>query len=163
AVFNGGKLRALFAVPNAAERTFVYGVNFEFSVNTNHWDAKRFSSEVRPIIGWHLDQWDIIINPIFDTEYDGFKNLEFVPASRLAYNINKQWAVALEEYADFGPVKGFPPVRDQSHQLFGVVDHSTDFGLDIEFGVGVGLTDASDKWQVKLILSRDLNSSKGPR
>jgi hypothetical protein len=162
AVFNGGKVRLLFAVPNAADRKFVYGANFEFSFNTKHWDAKRISSEVRPIIGWHLKPWDIIINPIFDTEYDGLDNLEFVPASRLAYNINDKSAIALEEYADFGPVKGFLPKNEQSHQLFGVVDHSTDY-LDIEFGVGVGLTDASDKWQLKLILSRDLNSSKGPR
>ena len=29
--------------------------------------------------------------------------------------------------------------------------------LDIEAGIGFGLTDASDKLQLKLILSRDLN------
>jgi hypothetical protein len=162
AVINGGKIRLLFAVPNADERKFFYGSNFEFSYNAKHWDPKRFSSEIRPIIGWHLKPWDIIFNPIFDTEYDGIKNLEFVPASRIAYNINGKSAVALEEYADFGPIHEFAPVRDQAHQLFGVVDHSTDF-MDIEFGVGVGLTDGSDKWQLKLILSRDLNATKGPR
>src|SRR5579862_8054728 len=47
---DGFKLRALFAVPHADERTFVYGVNFEFSVNARRWDASRTTSEVRPIL-----------------------------------------------------------------------------------------------------------------
>jgi hypothetical protein len=32
------------------------------------------TSEIRPIIGWHLTPVDIIINPIFDTAYEGIKN-----------------------------------------------------------------------------------------
>jgi len=49
---------------------------------------------------------DVIVNPILDTDYTGgFGNLEFVPASRIAYNWNDRWAVALEEYADLGPLR----------------------------------------------------------
>jgi hypothetical protein len=159
AVLNGFKLRTLFAVPHADDRTFFYGANFEFSFNTKHWDPKRFSSEVRPIIGWHLHPVDIIVNPIFDTEYDGVKNLEFVPAWRIAYNLDDKNAIAVEEYSDFGPVHDFAPWEGQAHQLYAVFDRSTDF-VDIEAGIGFGLTDASDKVQLKLILSRDLNKPK---
>ena len=159
ATIDGAKLRALFAVPKADERTFFYGANFEFSFNSWHWDSTKFTSEIRPIIGWHLKPVDIIINPIVDTAYDGFKNLEFVPATRVAYNLPPDWAVAVEEYADFGPLHGFHPLNQQSHQLYGVVDHMSKI-VDIQFGVGFGLTDASDKYTLKLILSRDLNSKK---
>jgi hypothetical protein len=162
AVVNGFKLRALFAVPNADDRKFFYGANFEFSINTAHWDQKRFSSEVRPIIGWHLHPVDIIINPIVDTEYDGLKNLEFVPATRVAFNLSDTTAIAVEEYDDFGPLHGFVPVSEQAHQVFAVFDRSTAF-VDIEAGIGFGLTDASDKLQFKLILSRDLNAPKKTR
>jgi hypothetical protein len=154
--WDGFKLRQLFAVPHAAERTFFYGVNFEFSVNQQRWDDHHFSSEVRPIIGWHLKPWDIIINPIVDTAYDGLKNLEFVPAVRVAYNFKSEWALSVEEYADFGPVSGFLPAGEQSHKLFGVVNHT--FGpVEIEAGVGVGLTDATDRVTMKLLVIRDLN------
>jgi hypothetical protein len=156
---DGFKLRALFAVPNADDRRFVYGANFEFSINAKRWDAKRYTSEVRPIIGWHLKPIDIIINPIVDTAYDGLENLEFVPASRLAYNFKSGWAAALEEYGDFGPVHGFLPFSGQAHQLYGVVD-CTWKGWDIEAGVGFGLTDASDALTLKLILARDLNKRR---
>jgi len=156
---DGFKLRTLFAVPNADDRTFVYGANFEFSVNAKRWDASRFTSEVRPIVGWHLNRIDFIVNPILDTAYDGFSNLDFAPSTRLAVNFKSNWQLAIEEYADFGPVSGFHATPDQSHQIYGVVDHAGG-GLDFEFGVGVGLTDASDKLTFKLILSRDLNRSK---
>ena len=158
ATIDGFKLRALFTVPHAEDRKFVYGVNFEFSVNSKHWDASRMTSEVRPIIGWHLKPVDIIINPILDTAYDGVKNLDFAPAIRVAYNVSDMWAVAAEEYADYGPLHGFVPRGDQAHQLYAVVDRTSKF-LDAEFGVGFGLTDASDRLTLKLMLVRDLNSS----
>lgn len=85
------------------------------------------------------------------------KNLEFVPAMRLAYNPSDASAVAVETYSDFGRFKGFPPVKEQAHQLYGVVNHVAGNGLEWEFGVGVGLTDASDRLTLKMILAKDLN------
>ena len=100
---DGFKLRTLFAVPDADNRRFVYGANFEFSYNAKRWDTKRFTSEVRPIVGWHLDKTDIIINPIIDTSYDGFGNLEIVPAFRVARRLNDAIQIAVEEYAHRAP------------------------------------------------------------
>ena len=153
---DGFKLRALFAAPGADDRTFVYGANFEFSINARRWDQSRFTSEIRPIIGWHLRPIDIIINPIVDTAYDGLKNLVFAPSARIAYNVSPGWAIAAEEYADFGPLHALKRRGDQAHQVYGVVDR-TGKPFDIEAGVGFGLTGASDKLTFKLILSRDLN------
>ena len=86
---DGFKLRTLFAVPHADDRRFFYGANFEFSYNARRWDEQRFTSEIRPIVGWHLKPWDVIINPIFDTSYDGLENLNFVPSTRVAYNFDR--------------------------------------------------------------------------
>ncbi len=156
AMLDGVKLRLLFAVPRADDRTFFYGVNFEFSYNATHWDPRRFTSEVRPIIGWHLHPVDIIVNPIFDTAYDGLENLDFAPATRVACDLSRTWKLAIEEYDDFGPLHQFYAGNQQAHQLYGVVDHTTKT-LDLEAGLGFGLTDASDRITLKLILARDLN------
>jgi hypothetical protein len=156
--YNGFKLRALFAVPNADDRKFFYGANFEFSINQKRWDASRFTSEVRPIIGWHLKPVDVIINPIVDTSYDGFKNLDFAPSMRVAYNVSDVWAVAAEEYADYGPLHDLAGRHDQVHQVYGVVDYNGT--VNVEAGVGFGLTNASDSLTFKLILSYDLNKRK---
>jgi hypothetical protein len=157
AALDGFKLRELFVRPNAQEHAFFYGVNFEFSVNQLYWESRRITSEIRPIIGTHLRKVDLIYNPILDTDYrGGFGGLEFVPAGRVAYNFNKDWAVAAEEYADFGPLHQFYRSNDQFHEVWAVVNHHTRL-VDIETGVGVGVTAGADKLTFKLMLSRDLN------
>lgn len=152
---DGFKLRALFAVPGADERTFVYGANFEFSYNARRWDSTRVTSEVRPIIGWHLKPVDIIFNPILDTAYDGVKNFVFAPSTRVAYNFPSGVAVAVEEYSDYGPLRRLHSVSEQAHQVYWVVD-AVIKGWDVEAGIGAGLTNGSDKLTLKLSLARDL-------
>ncbi|HXQ27072.1 MAG TPA: hypothetical protein VN822_11735 [Candidatus Acidoferrales bacterium] len=160
ATINGGKLRLLFVEPHAAEHTFFYGVNFEFSDNARHWDPRPFTSEIRPIFGLHLHPWDFIVNPILDNSWaGGFKSLDFAPASRIAYNLSPKWALAVEEYSDIGPLNNFHTAGEQSHELWGVFDHSAKWA-DVEAGIGFGLTPASDKVTLKLILSRDLYHPK---
>jgi hypothetical protein len=155
--FNGFKLRALFTTPKAEERRFFYGVNFEFSVNAKQWDPRRITSEIRPIVGWHLHPVDVIVNPILDTSYTGgVKSLDFAPGVRVAYNFAPKWAAAAEEYADYGPLREFYPATAQSHQIYAVIDH-TGKTFNIEAGIGFGLTAATDKLTLKLMVSRDLN------
>src|ERR1700680_4387953 len=140
-LYNGFKLRALFVTPDAADRDVFYGVNFEFSFNTARWNEARYTSEIRPIIGAHVGRFDFIFNPIVDNAYDGFSNLEFVPATRVAMKVSDTYKVALEEYDDFGRISHFLPGSKQSHQLFSVVDIHTR-PLDLEAGWGACLTSA---------------------
>jgi hypothetical protein len=152
---NGFKLRALFVRPDAAQQPFFYGVNFEFSYNAPHWDPHRYTSEIRPIVGWHMGRLDLILNPILDNSYEGFGRLDFAPATRLAWHASKAWTVAAEEYDDFGPLKHFYASAAQSHQLFGVIDYGG--RVWVEAGLGFGLNSASDHRVAKLMLSWDLN------
>jgi hypothetical protein len=155
---NGFKLRELFVLPHAEDHKFFYGVNFEFSVNYHYWEQRHVTSEVRPIVGLHLHPVDIIFNPIVDTDYTGgFGGLEFVPATRVAYNVNDKWAVAAEEYADLGPLRKLDSLSNQFHEVWAVLNHNTKI-VNIEAGVGVGVTHGSDRLTFKLMVSRDLNS-----
>lgn len=154
---NGFKIRELFVRPNADKHMLAYGVNFEFSVNYSYWESRTISSEVRPIIGAHLGKVDLIYNPIMDTDYQGgFGGLEFVPAGRIAYNFNERWALAAEEYDDFGTFDHFMKANDQFHEIWATMDHSGKV-ISIEAGVGVGVTDGADKLTFKFMISRDLN------
>lgn len=158
---NGFKLRELFVRPQAHNHTFFYGVNYEFSVNAKYWEDRRTTSEIRPIVGLHLHPIDLIYNPIVDTDFTGgFRNLQYNPAGRIAYNLNDRWAVAVEEYDGFGPLRHFVPYDQQFHELWAVMDHSSSrfLGLSVEAGVGCGLTPGSDKITLKLMLSRNLNA-----
>ena len=149
------KLRATFAVPHAEKRSFFYGVNFELSRNARRWDAKRISGEIRPIIGWRSGPVDFIVNPILDTSFDGLDQLDFAPAMRVAYNFSERWTGAIEHYADYGTLRHFLPARQQQQTLFAVFDYNGK--TDVEFGIGHGLNQATDKLVVKLMLSWPLN------
>jgi hypothetical protein len=149
---DGAKLRALFAVPHAESRSFFYGVNFELSFNARRWDQSRQSAEIRPIVGARAGRWDLIVNPILDTSFDGFLGLDFAPSLRLAYNRSPTFALAAEHYTDFGHLRHFEPGARQEHNLFGVADYSRPL-FDLEAGIGFGLTKASDKLVLKTIVS----------
>jgi len=57
-------------------------------------------------------------------------------------------------------LRGFLPADQQSHQLWGVVDY-TGNPISIEAGVGFGLTQATNKLAVKLMLMSDLTGPHG--
>jgi hypothetical protein len=164
ATINGFKIRELFVRPNAREHKFFYGMNFEFSVNRHYWESRTASLEIRPIIGTHLGSWDLIYNPIMDSDYTGgLGGLQFNPAGRVAYNVNDKWAVAFENYAGYGTFSQIQPLHDQFHEVWAVMDHASNKFINIEAGVGVGLTAGSDRLTLKLMLSRDLNSRRQPQ
>ena len=158
--FNGFKLRALFVVPDADDRTFVYGLNFETSYNAKRWDTRRITEEMRPIIGWHLRPVDIMINPILDTQFeDGVKGLQFVPA--MASGVQRQRRLGdccrgirrpwHPRQSSVGEESGAPAFCRRGSQG----------GLVRPRGRrGFGITSGSDKLTFKLIISRDLNRKK---
>jgi hypothetical protein len=159
---DGFKLRSLFVVPHAADRTFFYGINFEFSFNTRHWDQSKYSQEMRPIVGWRAGRWDFIVNPILDNSWKGLSRLDFAPESRIDYNVTKIWQVAVEEYDDFGEIRDFNEFVPRTHQIFGVVDFNGQ-PINVEVGAGVGLNRYTDGVVLKLILSKDIGSIRGIR
>jgi hypothetical protein len=69
-------------------------------------------------------------------------------------SLSEKYKIALEEYDDFGRLTHFLPAARQSHQLYAVMDVNTRW-VDIEAGIGAGLTGASDHRIIKLILTRD--------
>ena len=150
---DGVKARALFAVPHAETRSFFYGVNFELSYNAGHWDPSRYGAEIRPIVGARAGRWDFIANPILDTSFDGFGALVFAPSLRVANNLTPEWALGVEHYAEFGQLRQFEPRGQQQHNVFAVTDFSRK-SVSVEFGIGYGLTDASDRVVIKTILAR---------
>ena len=154
ALFDGMKLRALFVTPRAQERKFFYGVNFELSYNTRHWDPNRITGEIRTIIGCRLGPVDIIINPIFDTAFDGFNQISFAPAERVAYNLSDLWAVAVEHYANYGSFNDLLQRNRQYPELFAVIDYKGG-PYPVEFGIGHGLNSASDDLVLKLMVTRN--------
>jgi hypothetical protein len=149
---NAFKFRTLFVTPNANKRDFFYGLNFEFDATTPPFSETRFAMEIRPIIGWRNPQWEFIVNPIFDLGFGTPGDVDFLPAARLARTFSEDFALALEYYTDLGRPGAFPSFNEQSHQIYGVVDFKIG-PVDVDFGLGYGLTPGSDRFMAKTILT----------
>jgi hypothetical protein len=148
----GAKIRALVASPHARDRRFFYGLNVEVSHQPRLFEGAHWNSEIRPIVGWRRRPLEVIVNPIVDVPLSGSpRRFDFAPAARLGWILSPAWTVALEHYADFGPIDRFAPTRDRVAEVFAVGDY-TGRSVDVDFGVGRGLTAGSDDWTAKFIL-----------
>ena len=145
------KIRTLFVAPQADQRNFFYGVNFEISHTTPRFSQTRFGLEIRPIVGIRNADWEFIVNPIVDIGFGKYGQENFSPAARLARKVGPDLFVGLEYYADFGQIGRFDKLVDQQHTLFAVTDFKLG-AFDVNFGLGYGLTPASDRFVVKTIV-----------
>jgi hypothetical protein len=145
------KLRTLFVSPHAEQRDFFYGVNFELSYEMPKFAQTRWGLEIRPIIGVRNSQYEFIVNPIVDIGFGRMGEVDFAPAARLARNFGNEVFAGFEYYADFGEIGNFSKLSDQQHTLFAVTDFKAGV-FDVNFGVGYGLTPASDRFVVKTII-----------
>lgn len=155
-LLDGGRIRTLFATPNAAKREFFYGVNFELGYAQPWFSETKWNLEVRPIIGWRKNDWEFIVNPIVDVGFGVNGDVTFAPCARLARNFAENFALGLEYYTDLGPLQNFVPLNQQQHNLYGVVDFKIG-RFDVNAGIGYGLTSSSDRWMAKMIIGTELN------
>jgi hypothetical protein len=148
---DGAKIRNLFVVPDAAKRSFFYGVNFELGYEMPRFASSPWGLEIRPIVGVRNAQWEFIVNPIVDVSFGSGGEADFAPALRLARNLGNDWFVGLEYYGDYGKIGDFLPLQQQSQQLFAVTDFKAGV-VDVELGVGYGFTGGSDRLVAKAII-----------
>ena len=148
---NGAKIRNLFVVPNADKRDFFYGVNFEFSYNLPRFSQQIYAMEIRPILGWRNKDWEFIVNPIVDMSFGAGGETDFLPAARLARKLGEDFFVGAEYYSDLGQIGNFLPLQEQQHTLFAVTDFKVGV-VDVELGLGYGLTPGSDRLIAKTIV-----------
>jgi len=148
---DGAKIRSLFVIPDAAKRSFFYGVNFELGYELPQFSLTSWNLEIRPIIGVRNAQWEFIVNPIVDVGFGSAGEADFAPAVRLARKLGEDRFIGLEYYADFGKIGDFLPLQQQSQQLFAVTDFKVD-AVDVELGVGYGFTPGSDGLVLKAIV-----------
>ncbi len=140
---DGAKIRSLFVVPDAAKRSFFYGVNFELGYEMPQFSLTPWNLEIRPIIGVRNSEWELIANPIVDVGFGPGGEADFAPALRLARNLEQDRFIGLEYYADFGRIGNFLPLQQQNQQLYAVTDFKVNTD-DVELGIGHGFTPGSD-------------------
>ena len=134
---------------------FFGGVNIELSNTLYQYEQSRYGVEARFILGKHIDEWLIALNPILawplsQPYADG--NPNFSLSARVSREVTKELALGVEYYSNVGVLN--QPINYQNTGQMGFLMAYWD-GEPIAFqaGVGRGLSQSSDNWTIKAIFS----------
>jgi hypothetical protein len=153
----GDHIRPRFRVPESWHWPVGVSLSNEIGYQRREFSEDTWTWEIRPIVDRKLGRWYLSFNPTLDRAWHGRsvnRGVEFSPNAKLSFDFTKRIAGGLEYYAAYGPLTGFDPLRDQQQQFFPSID--VDFGpqWEFNFGVGVGVTAATDHLIVKCIVGR---------
>ena len=153
----GDHIRPRVRAPDSWKWPVGVSISMEVGYQTPHFSRDTWTWEVRPIVDKQLGRWYLAFNPALERSWHGpsvTHGVEFSPAFKVAYQTTKKLQAGLEYYGSVGPITGFDPFYEQQQQIVPAIDY--DFGPDWEFnfGVGVGVTGATDHILVKAIVGR---------
>ena len=126
------------------------GVNLEVSFVQERFEQSGRTLEIRPIIGYRGEKWLFAFNPNLVTNLAGDDkgDLDFAPSFKVSRRAWPGMALGAEYYMDLGKLTDYAPRNEQSRVLYLTADTDR-----FNFGIGYGLTDASDRWTIKAIFS----------
>jgi hypothetical protein len=119
--------------------------------------------EIRPIIDKTLGRWYLAFNPALERTWHGpdvTQGVGFSPAVKVSYDFTRKISGGVEYYADYGRLGDFDTLHYQQQQIFAVTDLNVSPKWEINFGVGIGPTAATDHLIVKGILGRRFDWGK---
>jgi hypothetical protein len=130
-----------------------------FSLDTWTW-------EMRPIVDKTTGRWYFAVNPALERTWHGpdvNQGIGFSPAAKISYDFTKKITGGFEYYADYGSITNIASLHNQQQQLFPAIDLNVSPDWEINFGVGIGPTAATDHWIVKAIVGRRFDWSHKSR
>jgi hypothetical protein len=156
----GSHIRPRIAVPEKYHLPVGLSLSTEFGWVRPNLSADTWTWEIRPIVDKKIEKWYLCFNPAIEKSFRGPeqpRGYEFSPNFKFSYDVTKRVAAGIEYYGALGPITGFDALRDQQQQIFPNVD--VDFGKNWEFnfGVGAGVTQATERLLVKAILGYRFN------
>jgi hypothetical protein len=113
--------------------------------------------EIRPIVDKAINRWYFAVNPALERTWHGpdvHQKIGFAPAAKISYDITKKISGGIEYYADYGRLFHFDSLHEQQQQFFAVTDLNVSPDWEINFGLGVGATAATDHIIIKGIVGR---------
>lgn len=153
----GDHIRPRVRVPPGWKWPVGVSLSTEIGYQRALYDRNTWTWEIRPIVDRQEGRFYWAVNPALERTFHGPDvnlGLDFAPAIKVSWDLTKQVAAGVEYYADYGSLTNIASLHDQQQQIFPAIDLNVSPKWEINFGVGVGATAATDHWIVKGILGR---------
>lgn len=148
----GGKVRLKYIAPHDTEAGFFWGMNLEAGRTGARVSETPWNAQLKGIVGYRSGPWTVAANPNLDWSLS--KHSGPVAASvdvKVAYAMATKTSIGFESYNELGPLSHLQALNRNSKTLYAVIDQEIG-GLDVNAGLGRGLTNDADRWVLKFIV-----------
>ena len=153
----GDHIRPRVRVPERWHWPVGVSLSTEVGYQRTQYSPDTWTWEIRPIVDKAIGRWYFAVNPALERTWHGpdvAQGVAFAPAVKVGYDFTKKISGGVEYYGDYGRLGRIDALRDQQQQIFAVTDLNVSPKWEINFGVGVGSTAATDHLLVKAIIGR---------
>jgi hypothetical protein len=154
--YAGSRSKMHFRIPQTMDWPVSFGGNIELDYMRRAAEDQPLTLELRPIAETHIGQVTIVANLPFEKPFSGpgtHKGVTISPQGEVVYDEILSWlSPALEYYGDMGAISPLPGAQHQQHFIVPTLNFDFLPQLEMNFGVGFGLTRASNGTFVKSII-----------
>jgi hypothetical protein len=153
--YAGSRTKIHFGIPQTFEWPVQFGGNIELDYMRHGTEDNPTTLELRPIVGTSFKKFRLVGNFAFEDPFSGrgaHRGFQFNPSGELVYDLNRWVSPALEYYGDMGTIQPLAKVDDQQHFIVPTLNFHFIPQLELNLGVGIGLTRASNGVFLKSIV-----------
>ena len=154
--YAGSRTKVHFGVGDPERWLMAFGGNIELDYMRRAAEENPLGLELRPILESRVRRFDIVANLAFEKPFSGpgtHQGVQFDPSGEIIYDHLFKWiSPAIEYYGDIGALEHLPSIQQQQHFLVPAANLELNPRLEINLGVGFGLTRASNGVFLKSIV-----------
>lgn len=132
-------------------------ISAEAGYQKRRYNADIWTLEIRPVIDKEYKWFYVTFNPALDYALvgpDHSAGLQFSPAVKVRFQLTKKVGLGVEYYGGVGSIQAPDAPSQQFQQLGPAIELDVSPDYEINFGYMFGLTPATERGIVKLILGR---------
>ncbi len=156
--YAGSRSKCHFGIAATDAWPLKFGGNIELDYMRRAAEEQPLTLELRPIVEASRGGLLLIANLAFEKPFRGpgtHRGFTFTPSGQISYKLLPWLAPAVEYYGDMGPLAHLPKVQEQQHFVVPTLNFFLVPQLEVNAGVGFGLTRASNGVFLKAILGWD--------
>ena len=161
----GDHIRPRVRAPDSWHWPVGASLSMEIGYNRAYFSPDTWTWEIRPIVDKQKGRFYWAVNPAFERTWHGpgiADGMDFAPNVKVSWDFTRKITGGLEYYGDYGDIRHIVPMHEQQQMLFPALDLNVSPNWELNFGVGVGPTAATDHWIVKCIVGRRFNWGHKP-
>jgi hypothetical protein len=153
--YAGSRSKMHFGIAATDDWPIQLGGNIELDYMRRAAEQNPLTLELRPILETHFHKFTLIANIAFEKPFRGpstHQGVTLAPSGEVTYDLLRWFSPAVEYYGDMGALQHFPGVQHQQHFIVPAINLPLIDRLELNLGVGFGLTHASNGTFIKSIV-----------